>query len=157
MCRVPAGDAVSRRAAALPRQEGGDGRCCVLAGAAPTHRLAGTVRSEQPCCNISNELGRLSCGSAGVGDVRGVYEVLRVPAGQRWSGAGGAVLWGCCCSTQGSGRARGWCSPSGQRDGAGLQGNERLGSDHPNWELPPPPERSHSHLQVSFVLSAVEM
>lgn len=98
----------------------------------------------RPCCNISNELGRLSCGSSGVEDVQGVYEVLcvpgqRVPAGQQWSGARGVGLRGCCCSTRCSGRARGWCSLSGQRDGAGLQGNELLGSDHPNWELPPPP------------------
>lgn len=72
------GDAVSRWAAALPRQEGGDGRCCVLAGAVPAHRLAGTARSEQPRCNISNELGRLSCGCTSLGDVRAVYEVLCV-------------------------------------------------------------------------------
>lgn len=63
----------------------------------------------------------------------------RVPAGQQWSAAGGVGVRGGCSSMRGSGRARGGCSPSGQRDGAGLQGNELLGSDHPNWELPPPP------------------
>lgn len=69
------GDAVSRWAAALPRQEGGDGRCCVLAGAVPT------VRSEQPRRNISNELGRLSCVCISLGDVQAVCAGAESPLG----------------------------------------------------------------------------
>lgn len=66
---------MSRWAAALPRQEGGDGRCCVLAGAVPT------VRSEQPRRNISNELGRLSCVCISLGDVQAVCAGAESPLG----------------------------------------------------------------------------
>lgn len=104
------------------RAMGGGGRCRVPVGSSPAsigkeetgdavswqerHQSTG---SEQPCWNISNEVGRLSCGSVGVGHVRAVCEVLcvcqggqRVPAGQPWAGAGGVGAMGVvgCCSTR---------------------------------------------------------
>lgn len=68
-CRVPVGSS--------PAPAGGRRWAMLCPGRSRT-RPPARRHSEQPRCNISNELGRLSCGCTNLGDVRAVYEVLCV-------------------------------------------------------------------------------